>query len=71
MTSSPIGSPPAPMSSHRLAPFPAKPRPAGAALAALRRPAGRAARSTASLLLHSGLEHTDITQLPSQPPGNR
>lgn len=71
MTSSPIGSPPTPMSSHRLAPFPAKPRPARAALAALRRPARRTAHNAASLLLHPGLEHTDITLLPSQSPGNR
>jgi len=56
MTISPIGSPPPPMSSYRLAPFPAKSRPAGAALAALRRPSGRAVHNAAPLLLHAGLD---------------
>lgn len=56
MTISPIGSPPPPMSSYRLAPFPAKSRPARAALAALRRPSGWAVRNAAPLLFHAGLD---------------
>lgn len=50
MTISPIGSPPPPMSSYRLAPFPAKSR------GALRRPPGRPLRHAAPLLLHAGLD---------------
>lgn len=54
MTISPIGSPPPPMSSYRLAPFPAKSR--RAALASLCRPSGRAVRHAAPLVLYAGLD---------------
>lgn len=80
MTISPIGSPPPPMSSYRLAPFPAKSRPVGAALTTMRRPSGWAVHNIAPLLFHAGLDPPPLlihdTQhthppLPSQPPGNR
>lgn len=56
MTISPIGSPPLPMSSYQLAPFPAKSRPVGAALATLCRPSGWAVCNSAPLLFHTGLD---------------
>ncbi|MEQ2203963.1 hypothetical protein XENOCAPTIV_005797 [Xenoophorus captivus] len=61
MTISPIGFPALPMSSHRLAPFPAKSRPAGAALTTLCGPWGRSELKAAPLLFHAGLGPADVT----------
>ncbi|RXN25093.1 hypothetical protein ROHU_015381 [Labeo rohita] len=63
MTISLIGSPYPPMSSYRLAPFPAKSRPAVPARAPLRRPLRGTLRRSAPLLLDAGLDF--LTSNPS------
>lgn len=63
MTISLIGSPSPPMSSYRLAPFPAKSRPAVPAHAPLRRPLRGTLRHSAPLLLDTGLDF--LTSNPS------
>lgn len=69
MTISPISSPPPPMSSYSLAPFPAKSRPAGAAaLATLRGPRVGSEHHAASLLFHAGLGPADIDPCPFHAP---
>lgn len=63
MTISLIGSPSPPMSSYRLAPFPAKSRPAVPARAPLRCPLRGTLLHSAPLLLHAGLDF--LTSNPS------